>query len=166
MMIRMLFLVKGIPRKKICIRMFRWRLQGQKSDSELESKPENVVVYLRLWDERAFKNFTRAQISTFTHSVKKTTELPCLGILKHGNYDLTIRWMYVLSTDTPPLSGPSQSDTRLTVARINRLFWRNGWNRSAHAPSQPKIPRCCRVWKPLKHRGTLKKNVLKLVGVF
>ena len=40
-------------------------------------------------------------MSTSTHSIKETTELPCLGILKHGNYDLTIRWMYVMSTVTP-----------------------------------------------------------------
>ena len=25
-------------------------------------------------------------MSIFTHSVKETTGLPCLGILKHGNY--------------------------------------------------------------------------------
>ena len=32
-----------------------------------------------------------------THSIKKATGLQGLGVLKHDNYDLTIRWMYVLS---------------------------------------------------------------------
>ena len=40
-------------------------------------------------------------MSTLTHSVKKTTESPCLGILNHGNYDLTIRWICVMSTEYP-----------------------------------------------------------------
>ena len=54
----------------------------------------------------------------FTHSVKKTTGLPCLGILKHGNYDLTIRWMYVLSTDTPTIIRAQSKPHTLAVARI------------------------------------------------
>ena len=56
-------------------------------------------------------------MSTFTHSVKQTTELPCLGILKHGNYDLTIRWMYVLSTDTPTIVRAQPERRALAVAR-------------------------------------------------
>ena len=47
-------------------------------------------VCLKLRGERVFKNFTRAQMSSLAHSVKKTTELLCFGIVKHGNYDLTI----------------------------------------------------------------------------
>ena len=69
-------------------------------------------VCLKLRGERVFENFTRAQMSTLTHSVKKTTELPCLGILKHGNYDLTIRWMYVLSSDTPTIVRAQPKTTR------------------------------------------------------
>ena len=60
-------------------------------------------------------------MSTLTHSVKKTTELPCLGILKHGNYDLTIRWMCVLSTDTPTIVRAQPKRHTLAVAQINRL---------------------------------------------
>ena len=60
-------------------------------------------------------------MSTLTHSVKKTTELPCYGILKHGNYDLTIRWMYVLSTDTPTIPRAQPKRHALAVARTNRL---------------------------------------------
>ena len=51
-------------------------------------------------------------MSTSTHSVRKTTESPCLGILKHGNYDLTNRWMYVLSTDTPTSVRAQHAETR------------------------------------------------------
>ena len=60
-------------------------------------------------------------MSTLTHSVIKTTELPRLGILKHGNYDFTIRWMYVLSTDTPTIVRAQPKRHALAVARINRL---------------------------------------------
>ena len=60
-------------------------------------------------------------MSTFTHSVKKTTELLPVGILKHGNYDLTIRWMYVLSTDTPTIVRAQPMRHALAVARINRV---------------------------------------------
>ena len=61
-------------------------------------------------------------MSTFTHSVKKTIELPCLGILKHGNYDLTIRWMYVLSTDTPTIVRAQLERRALAVARTKPSF--------------------------------------------
>ena len=82
-------------------------------------------ICLKLWGERVFKNFTTAQMSTLTHSVKKTTESPCLGILKHGNYDLTIRWMDVLSTKTTRVGGGSDKPSCLGLlgkigARIRR----------------------------------------------
>ena len=83
-------------------------------------------VCLKLRGEHVFENFTRVQISTLTHSVKKSTELPCLGILKHGNYDLGIRWMYVLSTDTPTIVRAQPKQHTLAVAPINRLvlaYW-------------------------------------------
>ena len=54
----------------------------------------------------------------FTHSVKKTTILPGIGIPKHGNYDLIIRWMYVLSTDTPTIIRAQSKRHTLAVARI------------------------------------------------
>ena len=56
-------------------------------------------------------------MSTLTHSVKNTTEVPCLGILKHGNYDLTVRWMYVLST----IVQAQPKRHALAVARVNRV---------------------------------------------
>ena len=95
---------------------------------------------------------------TFTHSVKKTTELPCLGILKHGNYALTIRWMYVLSIDTPTSVGAQPERYALAVARINRLVLAKWGKERACAVPVTTIPRCFRVWNPLKQRWTLKKK--------
>ena len=80
---------------------------------------------LKLRGQRNIKNFTRVRMSTFTHSVKKTTELTCLGILPHGNCDPTIRWINVLSTDTPTIVRAQPERHALAVAQINRLSWRN-----------------------------------------
>ena len=99
-------------------------------------------------------------MSTFTHSVKKTTELPCLRILKLGNYDLTIRWMYVLSTDTSTTSVRAQPERHalLAVARTNRLVLAKWGKERACAVSATTIPRCFRVSNPLKQRGTFIKK--------
>ena len=102
-------------------------------------------VCLKLRGERIFKNFTRAQMSTFTHSVKKTTELPCLGMLKHGNYDLTIRWMYVLSIDTSISVRAQPERHALAVARMNRLVLAKWGKERACAVPATTIPRCFRV---------------------
>ena len=54
----------------------------------------------------------------FTYSVKKTTGLPGLGIPKYSSYDLTIRWMYVLSTETPTIIRAQSKRHTLAVVRI------------------------------------------------
>ena len=86
------------------------------------------------------------------------TELPCLGILKHGNYDLTIRWMYVLFIDTPTSVRAQPERHALAVARINRLVLAKWGTERTCAVPPTTIPRCFRVWNPLKQRGTLKKK--------
>ena len=126
-----------------------------KDRPKVRDRPKGVCLKLR--GECIFKNFIRAQMSTFTHSDKKATELPCLGILKNGNYDLTIRWLYVLSIDTPTSVRAQPERHELAVTRINRLSWRNGWKERACAV-RATIRRCFRVWNPLKQRGTLKKK--------
>ena len=65
----------------------------------------------------ALKIYQGTDMRVFTHSVKKTTGLPGIGIRKHGNYDLTIRWMYVLS-DTPTIIQAQSNRHTLAVARI------------------------------------------------
>ena len=80
-----------------------------------------------------------------THYVKKATELPCLGILKHGNYDLTIRWMYVLSIDTPTSVRARPERHALAVARTNRLVLAKWGKERACAVPATTIPRCFRV---------------------
>ena len=95
----------------------------------------------------------------FTYSVKKTTGLPVIGILKHGNYDLTIRWMYLLSTDTLTIIRAQSKRHTLAVARIpsclgsvlffslGTVSWLYGWKRARMRHVQPQtIPRCFRVW--------------------
>ena len=84
-------------------------------------------------------------MSTSTQSVKKTTELPCLEILKHGNYDLTIRCMYVLSIDTPTSVRAHPERHGLAVARIDRLVLAKLGKERACAVPVTTIPRCFRV---------------------
>ena len=63
-----------------------------------------------------------------------------------------------------PVSGPSQSDTRwrwLAVARINRLVLTKWGKERACAVPATTIPRCFRVWNPLKQRGTFFKKKKK-----
>ena len=47
---------------------------------------------------------------------EKKTGLLCLGILKYGNDDLTLSWMYVLSTDTPIIIRAQEKQHTLTMA--------------------------------------------------
>ena len=71
----------------------------------------------------------------FTHSVKKTTGLTCLGILKHGNYDLSIRWMSVLSTDTLAIIRAQSKRHALAVAWILSCLGDMGERERARAMS-------------------------------
>ena len=111
--------------------------------------------YLRYIFQCAFLRIYQGTDEGFTYSIKKPTRLSGLGILKHGNYNLTIRWMYVMSTDTPTIIWALSKRHTLVVAS---LPFRLGCKGQQYAHPTPRHNfSVLQSVKPLRYREIKKK---------